>query len=117
MSAQGSSRNMTLQERIKSADYLARELSEHLRQAYIPKLTALRSAAKVLDPDQVSDRQIFDRAVAVLEAEEFTAEIHDKLHDHMTRIIQQSEVELLGRSQGTPNKPSSNPKVDFGDLM
>ena len=41
--------NFPLVERFHKAEYLARELSEHLRQAFLPKLSSLRHASKVFD--------------------------------------------------------------------
>jgi len=115
MTAPAHSQNFTLQERLKAADYLARELSEHLRQAYIPKLTALRSAARKLEVEEVTDRQIFDRAVEVLEAEEFTSGLHDQLHEHLIRIIKQAEDELMGVN--LPEVKGPRPDLDFEDLV
>ncbi len=58
--------NLPLGDRLKKADYLARELSEHLTQAYLPKLTELRAATKIYDAEEVSDQQILDHTLAVL---------------------------------------------------
>ena len=109
------SKKYTLQERLKAADSLARELSEHLRQAYIPKLNALRSVTKKLDVAEVSDRQVFDRGVDVLEAEDFTAGLHDQLHEHLMNIIKQCEDELMGVN--LKETPVDRPDLDFEDLV
>ena len=45
--------NSPLVERLHKAEHIARELSEHLRQAFLPKLHDLRSASKVFDPDDL----------------------------------------------------------------
>ena len=64
-------KRMTLVERLKKADYVSRELSEHLRQASLPKLTGLIRACREYDVTAVSDQQILDRIHAVFEADEF----------------------------------------------
>lgn len=92
--------SLTLQERIKKADYLTRELSEHLRQASIPRLTALRNACKTNDEHQVSDQKVFDRTIAVLEAEEFARNLHETLEGHLKVIAEQTrELAYPGSSR------------------
>ncbi len=85
-----------LKERLKKADYLARELSEHLTQAYLPKLSKLRVAAKELDPDVVSDQQVLDCTLAVIQAEEFTADLYKELRAYLESIKTDTQEILFG---------------------
>lgn len=85
-----------LKERLKKADYLARELSEHLTQAYLPKLSKLRVAAKELDPDVVSDQQVLDCTLAVIQAEEFTADLYKELRTYLESIKTDTQEILFG---------------------
>lgn len=78
--------NLPLVERFHTAEYLARELSEHLRQAFLPKLSDLRSASKVYDPEQVTDQAMFDKMSSVLQAEEFATDVFGKLSRYLESI-------------------------------
>lgn len=108
--------DMTLQERLKKADYLARELSEHLRQAYLPRLGSLRSSAKVYDPHEVSDNQILELTLAVLRAEEFTDDLCARLNRHLNSIAEEMR-EMLFRGNGVEEDDASQPVFDVDDLL
>ncbi|MEZ6063827.1 MAG: hypothetical protein R3C19_26055 [Planctomycetaceae bacterium] len=82
-----------LVERFKKAEYLARALSEHMRQAYLPKLLELRAASKEFDAEVVSDQQMLDRMLAVLEAEDFAGDVYAKLRAYLVSI--QTEMSPL----------------------
>lgn len=98
--------NLPLGERIKKADYLIRELSEHLRQAYIPRLTELRNASKQYDPDAVSDQRILDHTLAVLDAEEFTEDLYVRLREYMDSIRDEMVEMVFGSRTDIPANPS-----------
>lgn len=85
----------TLKERLKKAQYLSRELSEHLVQAYLPKLADLRLATKEFDPKVVSDQQVLDCTQAVLEAEEFADRLHKKLKRYVESIREEMSPMLF----------------------
>ncbi len=87
--------SIPLVERFHRAEYLARELSEHLRQAFLPKLHDLRSASKVFDPAEVTDQEMLDRMTAVLAAEDFATGIFDNLLKHL-RSIERETKQILG---------------------
>ncbi len=87
---------MPLSDRMKKAEYYARELSEHLRQSYLPKLGDLRSASKVFNVDDVSDQQMLDRIQNVLQADEFACQVYDKLNHHLEIIRQEIQQVVLG---------------------
>ena len=89
--------NFPLVERFHKAEYLARELSEHLRQAFLPKLSALRHASKVFDPDQVTDQEMFDKMTDVLGAEDFASDVFDKLIVYL-RSIEKETKGIMGVS-------------------
>lgn len=116
MSDESPIQDMTLQERLKKADYLARELSEHLRQAYLPRLTALRSSAKVYDPQEVSDNQILELTLAVLTAEEFTEDLCAKLRQHLSSIAEEMQPMVLSKS-GLHEAEPNQPVFDVDDML
>ena len=83
--------NIPLVERFHRAEYLARELSEHLRQAFLPKLHDLRLASKVFDPTEVTDQEMLDRMTAVLTAEDFATGIFDNLLTYLRNIERETK--------------------------
>ena len=88
--------HMPLSERIKKAEYYARELSEHLRQSYLARLGDLRTSSKVFDADLVSDQQMLDRIQSVLKADAFATEVYEKLKLHLEVIRQEMQEVVLG---------------------
>ncbi len=96
--------DLPLVDRLMKANYLSRELSEHLRQAYLPRLGDLRKAAKHFDPKEVSDQRILDHTLAVLEAEEFTDELYGKLRICLDSIRDEMQT-VLGVHQPSTKGP------------
>ena len=88
--------DLPLVEKLTKANCLARELNEHLRQAYLPRLGDLRKASKHFDPKEVSDQRILDHTLAVLAAEEFTDELYGRLRIYLETIKAEMEVILHG---------------------
>ncbi len=88
--------DLPLVDRLMKADSLTRELSEHLRQAYLPRLGDLRKASKHFDPKEISDQRILDHTLQVLEAEEFTAELYGRLKICLDSIRDDMETLLHG---------------------
>jgi hypothetical protein len=78
--------NLPLVERFHTAEYLARELSEHLRQAFLPKLSDLRSSSKIYDKEVVTDQAMLDKMNSVLQAEEFANDVFGKLSRYLESI-------------------------------
>ena len=81
--------------RFHKAESLARALSEHLRQAFLPKLHDLRTASKVFDPAEVTDQEMLDRMTAVLSAEDFATGIFEKLVAYL-RSIERETKQITG---------------------
>lgn len=96
---------LTLKERLKKAQYLSRELSEHLVQAYLPKLADLRLATKEFDPKKVTDQQVLDCTLAVLQAEEFADQLHERLRIYLESI--RSEMSSMLFSDATSDASGS----------
>ena len=94
---------MTLAERLKKADYLSRELSEHLRQASIPKLTTLIRASREYDSAVVSDQQMLDHTQGVLEAHEFSERLYKELRMYLDSIRDEMQPLLF-----PPESPSGS---------
>jgi hypothetical protein len=90
--------NFPLVERFHKAEYLARELSEHLRQAFLPKLAELRQASKIMDAAEVTDQTMLDNMNAVFAAEDFASDIFEKLIRYL-RSIEKDTNEIMGISE------------------
>lgn len=90
--------NFPLVERFHKAEYLARELSEHLRQAFLPKLAQLRQASKIMDAAEVTDQTMLDNMNAVFAAEDFASDIFEKLIRYL-RSIEKDTHEIMGISE------------------
>ncbi len=87
---------LPLSERLKNAEYLARELSEHLRQSYLPRLAELRNSCRVYDVNRVSDQQMFDQIQEVLKSDEFAQDVYARLSAHLTSVRDEMHHLVLG---------------------
>ncbi|MFO0977348.1 MAG: hypothetical protein U0996_13190 [Planctomycetaceae bacterium] len=87
--------NYPLVERFHKAEYLARELTEHLQQSFLPKLSELRHASKVYDPASVSDQEMLDRMNALMSSEDFANGVFDKLLKYL-RSIEAETKQIMG---------------------
>ena len=90
--------SVPLAERFQAAQFLIRELTEHLQQAFLPKLSELRSASKVDDAKEVSDQEIFDKLQGTLSADEFSAKIFGRLFRYLESIARDTK-EVTGVSE------------------
>lgn len=87
--------SLPLAERFHVAQYLRRELSEHMRQAFLPKFSDLRHASKVLDVEEVTDQEMLDKMLASLQADEFAAQLFGKLFRYLDSIERETRS-LMG---------------------
>ncbi len=78
-----------LAERFLVSQMLVRELNEHMRQTFLPRLSALRHASKEPDVDVVTDQEMLDRMKTAIEADEYT----ERLFDYLMRCLQSIEDE------------------------
>jgi hypothetical protein len=88
---------LTLRERLRDAERLSRELSEHLEQGLIPKLQQLRRLSKVGKETEgegpegpVADASIRTAADAALNSHEYLLDLSRKLD----RYLSSAEREL-----------------------
>ena len=108
--------DLPLKERLRQARYLSRELSEHLTQAYLPRLAKLRLASKEFDVKQVSDQQVFDCTKAVLEAEEFTDALNEKLSRCLASIRSEMQGMLFTETSSSSSASLRQPKLEIDGL-
>ena len=89
-------KNIPLAERMKKAEYLSRELSEHLRQSYLPRLAELRNSSKIYDEELVSDQQMLDQIQAVLKSDDFASNVYLQLSGYLESIREEMQNLVLG---------------------
>ena len=80
---------LTLRDRVVVSIRSNRELIEHLEQSFIPKVHALRKMTRPdrpADPPPPGDRTVHAAAATVLEADNFTVGVYERLIAHCESI-------------------------------
>lgn len=74
---------MTLQDKVKNSELLVREIIEHLELGFLPKLKNLQKISRVSNNlsqlEEIADLTIRNHVVQVLESEQFTESLFEKL--------------------------------------
>lgn len=78
--------SLPLAERFLASQMLTRELDEHLRQTFLPRLSALRHASKEPDVAAVTDQAMLDCMKNAMQADEYTSTLFDQLLRYMQSI-------------------------------
>ncbi len=107
--------SVPLAERFQIAQYLRRELSEHLRQAFLPKFSDLRHASKVADVSEVTDQEMFDKMTAAIQADEFAAQLFGKLFRYLDSIERETRTLLKVRDGDDEDEETDDELVDEED--
>jgi hypothetical protein len=88
---------LTLRDKCREANRVLRELIDHLDQAFLPKVKSLRKLARSReegsDPSLVRDVTIRTHAAALLETEQYTAQLDEESKRLFEAIA--AEVEQL----------------------
>jgi len=108
--------NLPLVERVSKAEYYARELCEHLQQAYLPKLAQLRSSSKRLEVEEVSDQTMFDQMSAVVNAEQFASNLFMRLINYL-ESIQNDAHDVLSVDSALSAVKEREALVDIQDIV
>jgi len=81
---------LTLHELLTNSERLTRELIEHLEQGFIPKVHHLRRLTRMsktdVDLDKLEDVTVRTHAARVLESENFTNQLYERLAGYVTAI-------------------------------
>lgn len=100
--AERSINQLTLRELFKGAERLTRELTEHIEQGFTPQARALSRLVTPTpgDPeyDEIEDLTIRNHVRQVLNSEDFTNRLHDKLAEYYAAI--ERDVERITASDG-----------------
>ena len=78
---------LPLRELFVHAEHQARDLAEHLELNFLPKLQALDETVHPKSEEQVArDITVRNRAAQVLESDQFTQQLLQKMHDCLNAI-------------------------------
>lgn len=92
--------DLTLREKLKDAENLARQLIDHLERGFIPKVHSLRRLARQAnDPDHresITDLAIREGASGVIQSDDYTRQLSEKTHAYLESIA--ADVDALFNS-------------------
>lgn len=81
--------HLTMREKIRDCEHLARELAEHWQQNFLPKVADLQTVSNPTpgNEERVADITVRSSVAAVLESERFAAEREEDLGQYVTAIV------------------------------
>jgi hypothetical protein len=92
---------LTLRDLFTNAEWLIRDLTEHLRQSFHPKSQALdelvRSFQVPEERDAIADTAVRTQAAALLESDEYSQALFEKLDKYLTAIDERSHAAISGK--------------------
>lgn len=93
---------LTLRDKIREAARRSHDLSEHLEQAFVPKVHQLRKLTRTPEPGSeaipVSDMSIRHQAATVMESEKYTAGLDDETTALLAAIVEEVDQVLTKQS-------------------
>jgi hypothetical protein len=81
---------LTMREKIRSGQHLARELHEHLSQNFLPKVTELTAVCVPEGEERIVDVTIRNQVANVLESERFLAQKEAELAAYAVAVCQEA---------------------------
>lgn len=81
---------LTMREKIRGGQHLARELHEHLSQNLLPKVTELVAVCTPEGEERIADVTIRNQVANVLESERFLAQKEAELTAYAVAITQEA---------------------------
>jgi hypothetical protein len=92
---------LTLRDLFTNAEWLIRDLTEHLRQSFHPKSQALdelvRSFQVPEERDAIADTAVRTQTAALLESDEYSQTLFEKLDRYLTAIDERSHAAISGK--------------------
>jgi len=89
---------MTLQEKVKKSEVLVREMIEHLELGFLPKLKKLQKISRVgrsqSQLEEIADLTIRTHVSQMLESEQFTESLFEKL-SALTNALEKDMNDVL----------------------
>lgn len=96
---------MPLRDRIREAELLTRELTEHLEHGFKPKIHTVRSLTRKGGPspgEHVADNSVRNAVDAALSSHVYTLELSRKLERLLDSINREAHSLVTGNSTPTP---------------
>jgi hypothetical protein len=81
---------LTMREKIRDSQHLARDLHEHMTQNFLPKVAELRSVCTPEGEERIADVTIRNQVATVLESERFMTQKETELSAYAAAIIQEA---------------------------
>ncbi|RPI91028.1 MAG: hypothetical protein EHM42_00475 [Planctomycetaceae bacterium] len=92
--------DQSLRERIVHADQLVRELGEHLKQSFLPRLQRVadlvQSYQNSAERDEIADSTVRNAVAVLLKSDDFSQSLIDKLDPYLSSIQKGVEKVLQG---------------------
>jgi hypothetical protein len=92
---------LTLRELFTNAEWLIRDLSEHLKQSFHPRSQALnelvRSYQVSEERDAIADSAVRTHAAALLSSDDYSQTLIEKLDRYLAAIDERSQSAISGK--------------------
>jgi len=92
---------LTLRELFSNAEWLSRELNEHLEQAFLPRLRAVedvvKSYANPAERDEIADSSVRSRMAALIGSDDYSQKLISRLERHLLAIEEGAQRAVLQR--------------------
>jgi hypothetical protein len=92
---------LTLRDLFTNAEWLIRDLTEHLQQSFHPKSQALDELVRsYLVPDErdaIADTAVRTQAAALLDSDDYSQTLIEKLDRYLTAIDERSHAAISGK--------------------
>lgn len=79
---------LTMREKIRNSQHLARDLHEHLTQNLLPKIAELATVCLPEGEERIADVTIRSQVATVLESERFLAQKDEEIAHYAAAIVQ-----------------------------
>jgi hypothetical protein len=93
--------DLTLRELFTNAEWVIRDLADHLRQSFHPKSQALdelvRSYQIPEERDAIADTAVRTRAAALFSSDDYSQTMFEKLDRYLTAIDERSHTAISGK--------------------
>lgn len=92
---------LTLRGLFGNAEWLVRELNEHLEQSFLPRIRAVeqvvQSHAKPAERAEIPDSTVRSRMAAMLGSDDYSQKLFSQLENHLTAIDERSRQAVQSR--------------------
>ena len=99
---------MPLRDRVREAERLVRELSDHLERGFLPKVHEARKATRTTSNalEEIMDSTVRSTVDTALTSHEYTVQLLRTLDDYLTSIDRELEQMVTGGEASSSRKQS-----------